>query len=145
MGVTAPEKLPPFAITFVLRSPEALVYYLGELARLANRTDSPKVPYVCIQGSDQPLFVALPAGRCEEDPLLEVDSGRGKLRRASASRGRLRSPSPVKRATKGRSDSKPVQCESGRSMHALNLLSQLMSLHKSAKDLPSTAVVRVID
>ena len=144
MGVTAPEKLPPFAITFVLRSPEGLVYYLGELARVANRSDSPQVPYVCIQGRYQPLFVALPAGHCE-DPLLEVDSGRGSFAVPPASAAETDKAHFCDEGDRGKIQFEPVQCESGRSLHALNLLSQLMSLQKSAKDLPSTAVVRVID
>lgn len=149
MGVTvtqqaAPATAPTLAITFVLRSPEALVYYLGELARVANRPDSPKVPYVCIQGRYQPLFVALPAGRCEA-PLLEVDSGRGSFAVPPASAAGTGNALFCGEGDEGKIRFEDVQCESGRSLHALNLLSQLMSLHKSAKDLPSTAVVRVIE
>ncbi|MEA2601363.1 MAG: hypothetical protein QOF89_2355 [Acidobacteriota bacterium] len=144
MGVTQQDSATAPAITLVLRSPEALVYYLGELARVANRSDSPKVPYVCIQGYYQPLFVALPAGHCE-DSLLEVDSGRGSfavpVSAAEADKTLLCNEGDV---GKIRFDV-GVQCESGRSLHALNLLSQLISLHKSAKDLPATAVVRVLD
>jgi hypothetical protein len=130
-------------VTLVLRSPEGLVYYLGELMRVANRKDdSPKVPYFCLQGHSQPLFVARPAGsdRCIES-LLEADAGRGRFsipapgqssELAECKKGEIR----FETATK---------CEPGRSMQALRLLSQLMSLQKSAKDLPSTAVVRVIN
>jgi hypothetical protein len=128
-------------VTLILRSPEGLVYYLGELMRVANRKDdSPRVPYFCLQGRSQPLFVARPADsdHCEES-LLEADAGRGRFSipgtsndLADCEEGELR----LETATK---------CEPGRSMHALRLLSQLMSLHKSAKDLPSTAVVRVLN
>jgi hypothetical protein len=132
-------------LTLVLRSPEGLVYYLGELMRVANanrKDDFPKVPYFCLQGHSQPLFVARPAGsdRCIES-LLEADAGRGRFsipapgqssELAECKEGEIR----FEMATK---------CEPGRSMQALRLLSQLMSLQKSAKDLPSTAVVRVIN
>lgn len=146
MGVTQQGAATAPVITLVLRSPEALVYYLGELTRVANRPDSPKVPYVCIQGRYQPLFLALPAGRCEA-PLLAVDSGRGSFAvpPASAAGTGNSNTFSCEEGDAGKVRFEDVQCESGRSLHALRLLSQLMSLHKSAKDLPSTAVVRVID
>jgi hypothetical protein len=37
-----------------------------------------------------------------------------------------------------------LQCNGGRSMHVLSLLSQLIALHKSAKDFPTTPAVKVI-
>ena len=129
-------------ITFVLRSPEALMYYLGELMRVANRQASPKMPYVCIQGRFQPVFVALPTGRCE-DGLLEADSGRGRYSVPPASLPGFGGASAP--CEKGELRIEDAQCEGGRSMQALRLVSQIMSLQKSAKDLPSTATVRLID
>jgi hypothetical protein len=35
-------------------------------------------------------------------------------------------------------------CDPGRSMHALTVVSQIIALQKSAKDLPTTSVVRVV-
>ena len=78
-------------VTFFLRSPEALLYYLGELARVENRQGSPKVPEVCIQDRYQPLFVAFPGGKCP-GAILSADSGEGAYsvpRWLPASRGRL--------------------------------------------------------
>ena len=38
----------------------------------------------------------------------------------------------------------PVACAPGRSMQSLSLVNQLISLQKSAKDLPGTGVIRTI-
>jgi hypothetical protein len=46
--------------------------------------------------------------------------------------------------SRGALELREPSCESGRSMQALRLLSQVMSLQKSAKDLPTPALVRVI-
>lgn len=126
-------------ITFVLRSPEALLYYLGELARVENRPGSPKVPEVCIQGRYQPLFLVLPGGKCS-DAVLSADSGQGVYAVPALSAGK---PSDSCRAGALRLTDPPV-CDAGRSMQAFSLLNQVMALQKSSKDLPATALVRVI-
>ncbi|HEX6862395.1 MAG TPA: hypothetical protein VF414_06255, partial [Thermoanaerobaculia bacterium] len=126
-------------VTFVLRSPEALIYYLGELARLENRKPDPLTPYVCIQGQYQPLFVALPEGTCA-DTLVDADTGRERYSIP---------PTTLANATdkceRGSLTLRKPECEGGRSMQALRLLNQIISLQKSAQDNPSTALVRVID
>jgi hypothetical protein len=126
-------------VTFVLRSPEALIYYLGELTRLENRATSPLTPYVCIQGKYQPLFVARLTGTCGEG-LVAADTGRERYSIP---------PTSLANATDscaaGSLDLRTPECEGGRSMQALRLLNQIISLQKSAKDNPSTALVRVID
>lgn len=127
------------ALTLFLRSPEGVIYYLGELMRSANRKDSPKIPYFCLQSHLQPLFVALPTGLCKET-LLEADAGRGGF---SVPAGQGGAQAPCEEGEIWLEDA--TKCEPGRSMQSLRLLSQLMSLQKSAKDLPSTAVVRVIN
>jgi len=129
--------------TFVLRSPEALVYYLGELMRVANRKESPKVPYFCVQGRLQPIFVALPAGRCK-DTQVDADTGRGAFSVPLSSE-----PGDERKCKEGELqlvDAMSAEsCQAGRSMQALRLLSQIMSLQKSAKDMPSSATVRLIN
>lgn len=127
-------------LTLVLRSPEALLYYLGELMRVANRKESPKIPYVCIQKHFQPLFVALPSGRCQGSQV-EVNGGRGSF-----------SVPPVSDTSAPEScDDGDIRledanrCDAGRSMQALRLVSQIMSMQKSAKDLPSAGVVRLLN
>jgi hypothetical protein len=125
--------------TFVLRSPESLLYYLGELARVANRQSLPKVPEVCIQGRYQPLFVAFPSGKCP-DAVLSADSGQGTY---SVPALGFAKPADECRPGALRLTDPPV-CDAGRSMQAFSLLNQVTALQKSAKDLPSTALVRVI-
>jgi hypothetical protein len=130
-------------VTFVLRSPEGVLYYLGELVRTANRQDSPKVPYICIQGQYQPLFVAQPSDECP-DSLVEVDSGGSKFSIPAVSLHPTKNQELSCTGFEGSLRLKEPDCESGRSMQALSLLTQIMSLQKSAKDIPSTALVRVI-
>ncbi|MFY9822108.1 MAG: hypothetical protein WAM82_12050 [Thermoanaerobaculia bacterium] len=129
--------------SFVLRSPEGLVYYLGELMRVANRSKSPKIAYLCIQGHMQPIFVAFPTGRCK-DTQVQADAGRG-----GYSVPQSLEPGDEKECKEGELQlvdaTSEKSCEGGRSMQALRLLSQLMSLQKSAKDMPSAAVVRLIN
>jgi hypothetical protein len=125
------------SITFALRSPEAVLYYLGELTRLANRKD-PLVPLICIQGQFQPLFLALPAGACSES-LVDADTGRERFSIPPTDLG-----ASAETCDAGALRLEEPACESGRSMQAISLLGQLISLQKSAKDLPSTSLVRVI-
>lgn len=132
------------ATTIVLRSPEGILYYLGELMRVANRQDDPYVPHVCIQGRSEPLFVALPEGKCD-DAFVRARSAWGdwmipkSTRRGGACQGgdgTLALTTPTTQTA--------VPCDPGRSMQAFRLLSQLISLQKSAEELPSPALVRVI-
>ncbi len=132
-----------FSVSFALRSPDALLNYLGDLARVENRKDAPKVPVVCIQKQFQPLFVAFPAGKCP-DTLLSVESSQGIYSvpapnpgKASyeCQEGELQLRSPGDQST---------ICDAGISMQAFRLLNQVISLQKSAKDLPAPALVRVI-
>jgi hypothetical protein len=130
-------------VTFLLRSPEAIIYYLGELARLGNREDNPKAAYVCVQGRYQPLFVALPAGSCP-DSLVDADSGRGKY--SIPPIGETLDEDVCDKDTEaGKLVLRKPACDSGRSMQALRLLNQLISLQKSAEDNPATGLVRLID
>lgn len=124
----------------VLRSPEAVLYYLGELMRVGDGAGA-SVPHICIQGQYQPLFLAVGLGSCPR-ALVEARSPWGDYAVPSASRQRQ----PVCACQDGQltypkdADS----CDSGRSMQALRLLSQLISLQKSSDELPSPALVRVI-
>ncbi len=178
----------------VLRSPEAVLYYLGELTRFANQTTDLWIPLVCIQGEFQPLFLAVPRSKQCEAPLVEAHSPWGEYVVAQTRQDRqhlawesecreVRASCDIahddgprgesdylewktggqkpcelcERAHKAdaagcqcrpgaliREDGKLESCDSGRSMQALRLLSQLISLQKSADELPSPALVRVI-
>ncbi|HSS78253.1 MAG TPA: hypothetical protein VLV54_16100 [Thermoanaerobaculia bacterium] len=124
--------------TFFLRSPEAILYYLGELMRLANREASPMVPYVCIQDRLQPLFVARPAGACTST-LIDAETAQERFAIPKSDPEKL-----VPCNMPGSLQLKPPTCDTGRSMHGLSLLSQVISLQKSAKDNPGTALVRIV-
>jgi hypothetical protein len=134
-------------ISFVLRSPEYLLYYLGELMRVENRQVAPKIPEVCIQNHFHPLFLAFPEGVCP-NALLSAESTQGaysipgldsdqKLDDCKEGALRLRDPGTGPK-------SGPPVCEAGRSMQVFSLLNQVMSLQKSAKDLPTPTLVRLI-
>jgi hypothetical protein len=133
-------------VNVILRSPEAILYYLGQLARVANRDDlEPVVPHVCIQGQLEPLFVAVPAGRCT-DTYVNVRSPWD-----SYAIPRRKQDAAVHCNDRGALTVSKLQdlgdpfCEPGRSMQAFRLLSQLISLHKSAAELPVPPLVRVLD
>jgi hypothetical protein len=123
-------------ITLFLRSPEAILYYLGELARIEE--DQGKAFYVCIGGKLEPLFVVQRRGGCRKS-LVEVTNGDGVAYSIPVNE----SSAPVLRCDKI-SEMRDLTCNPGRSMEALTIVSQLISLQKSAKDLPTTSVVRVV-
>lgn len=155
-------KAGPLAIRLYLRSPEAVLYYLGELVRVAAKQD--QAPVVCIQGELEPLFFAREAGfGCAMGAVdaeylgrrylipyqprgeladtgwaawtADVDSGGARCE------GRDGEGEPWSVA---RWEGSKTPCTPGRSMHSLSLLSQLFALQKSAEDLPSTSLVRVV-
>jgi hypothetical protein len=125
-------------VTFSLRSPEAIIYYLGQLARLEKQQN--KVYYVCLQRQPEPVFAPI---------FLILDKGcKGRLAEATTGDGN-KYFIPEKET---RSDStciaggelRDLACDPGASTTALSIVSQLIALQKSAKDLPTTSVVRVV-
>lgn len=103
-----------------LRSPEAILYYLGELMR--SREPSPTVRSPGIDGEKptrRSLFVARPRKRQDENVGVAVEY-------------------------RGVDYVIPGGEASGQSMHCLSLISQLLSLHKKSKDLPTTQAVTVV-
>jgi len=146
-----------------LRSPEAVLYYLGELVRVAEA--GKKLPLVCIHGKWEPLFFARKRDDgCREGVvqteylsaqyLIPASQGDGEqpwARWLTFEEGGERACHDTAACTSGEwsvadwtGDGKAVPCLSGRSMHSLSLLSQLFALHKSAEDLPSTSLVRIV-
>lgn len=108
-----------------LRSPEAIIYYLGEIARrLANdKFKSPCVSYVKSRRSEkivcrsgERLFVVRPGTNSAADVSVSFD---------------------------GQSYYIPSGAAGGRSMHCLALLAQLLALHKSRQELPTTPIVTI--
>jgi hypothetical protein len=106
------------------------------------------VPHVCIQGEWQPLFVAVRAGDCRNpDPFVVARSPWGDYaipRSEVSSWEQCSVPGAVEYRNLSRGVENGRFCAPGRSMQALRLLSQLISLQKSADELPSPALVRVI-
>ena len=152
-----------------LRSPEAILYYLGELARLEEYHSFTQ--RVCINSYFQPIFVAYsqrdePAkckGRLsvndseDKDVFIPPSCDPNSDREPNCRRDSCDRVDAVPVATAGKvlifdptsqpkvfALSSDLECNSGRSMHSLTLLSQLIALQKSAKDFPTTPTVRVI-
>ena len=140
----------------VLRSPQGVLYYLGEVARVWNE-DTKKVvaerrlplihvdhgsekPFQCPEEQGEtcvPLFLARePSNGCD-DALLRMEY-----------RGRTYIV-PEAMAETPETPETPQQwganlCHPGRSMQSLTLVSQLLSLQKKGEKLPGTALVRVV-
>jgi len=115
---------PALQVIFSLRSPEAMVYYLGELARTQNRQDSSMPPasigfdYPREPDQLEPLFVlSKNPNQSEMGAILEVEY---------------------------EGDKYVIPRNAGRSMHVLSLIHQLIGLQKKAADLPATTTVRII-
>lgn len=100
------------------RSTEAIIYYLGEIIRYQNADSSGKtlvrVP-VGRRGDSEPLFVLSPTS--VPDPLATI-------------------------TYRGTSYSAPAQ--GTRTAQVVNIVRQLISLNRSAKDIPTTNVLTVV-
>ena len=167
--------------TLHLRSPEGILFYLGELMRVEH--NSKKFPAVCIGNHLWPLFVAFEK---HEKPLCKAASvavkyegtefiipdrelkldKEGKISDPAAPQdpicrgldirpdGNISSPDqaqaePVQAQTKRVQPIKIIaeenlSCFGGMSMESFSLLTQLIALQKSAKDTPTTSLVRAI-
>jgi hypothetical protein len=155
-----------------LRSPESVLYYLGELARIEEYHDL--IPRVCINRSLQPIFVAYSAETALKDakakelrsckPLLQVEDGEHRkiliptahdpdnpkdstIPKEPCVSEKIQVPGYDQADTTKIGDLPPLeiwQCNSGRSMNSLILLTQLIGLQKAASQFPTTPSVRVI-
>lgn len=139
-----------YALT--LRSPEGVLYYLGELARLENRAAEKRVLLIhpCDYKSEcadhelpvTPLLVALDRqAHSECSSIIWVRSldgsdylipkGDGEVKRVSGMGDlQLAEASTI--------------CNTGETMHALELVSQLIGLQKTAKDFQTTNTVKIV-
>lgn len=155
-----------------LRSPEGVLYYLGELARVEEFHDL--TPRACINGRLQPIFVAYSSRGATPPtcaPALKVQEGEGQQlyipkeldpnNKHDFSSGYssldidfpvCSSPAPAPAFQGGKftfpqttiTPMTTLQCNGGRSMQSLSLLSQLIGLQKAASDFPTTPSVKVI-
>ena len=95
-----------------LRSPEAMIFYMGELIETQLKSENHYVPTL---GS-------------KERPFLKVVNGRP------------RGGAAVKVSHEGETYAIP-RADAGRSMHVLSLVSLILGLHREAKELPTTPTV----
>lgn len=111
----ADEKKPKFFI----RSPEAVLFFLGELARA--ELDGERPPQALDSAGQQkiPLFVVRKSALPPAGAAISVEY-------------------------EGAWYFIPEGPEGGRSMHVLSLLNQILSLHKSRQELPTTSAVTVV-
>ena len=101
-----------------IRSPEAVLFFLGEIAREELEGKSP--PQALDSGTGKvPLFVVRRSSTAPLDAALSVEY-------------------------EGEWYYIPSGAEGGRSMHVLSLVNQILSLHKSRPELPSTSAVTVV-
>lgn len=122
-----------------LRSPEAVLYYLGEIVRFEEAQT--KAPVIRIWGSGEearyePVFVArtLEAG-CATGSVMVRYGGISYLIPERQKPAQEETPTGFL---------VPLACNGGRSMQSLSLVSQIIAIQKSAQDMPGTTLVRTI-
>ncbi|HEX3531670.1 MAG TPA: hypothetical protein VH988_31815 [Thermoanaerobaculia bacterium] len=150
-----------------LRSPEGILFYLGELTRVEHNFN--RFPSVCIGDQLWPLFVALAEKGDRSVPACKIVSvavkyagtefiipDRVPRKEDIATPGicsglsvRPTSGIPASQASAKRDQQKIIEgkdlnCFGGMSMESFSLLTQLIALQKTAKDVPTTSVVRAI-
>jgi hypothetical protein len=126
-GDALPAQGPGAAITIFVRSPEAILYYLGEIVRAETGKDgfTPEIGLGgCGPDSHVPLFVATTAPEARPGAAVTVDYEGV--------------PYSIPR-----SDAND-RCHSDGSMHVLSLISELIAQQESASTAPVTGVVTVI-
>jgi hypothetical protein len=121
--VESPDGLSSLTTSF--RSPEAMLYYLGELARVQSRKVDSYVPKIAYRDADD--------GSANTVPLFVLNRGKS-----------VGSENAAAVEYDGDTYAIPAGDEGGQSMHALSLVNQLIDLQKKATDLPTTNTVRII-
>ena len=168
-GIPTPTSPRTMVVKLALRSPESILYYLGELARLEEYQGFTQ--RACVSKFMQPIFVAYSEESHVPDcssPLKIEDGDHEEVFIPPAcdpnnSKDRNCRPEMIQECsyhaeppTEQEAEEQvtfaailkrpltALQCNGGRSMHSLNLLSQLIALQKSAKDFPTTPTVKII-
>jgi hypothetical protein len=160
----------PATVTLHLRSPEGVLYYLGEIVRLENCTACSKkrIPLLALRREEGPsgeatfevvpIFVAFQQKGTDDvdrfyrscgKPAVSVTNAEGDRYAIPRLTWPPREPGHSKPLDRSKSPqenylSEADICDSGMSMNTLITVTQLIALHKSAKDFPSTGLVRVI-
>jgi hypothetical protein len=114
-------------ITVYFRSPHAMLYYLGEIMRVENRTENQYIPMIDVSHDPSVkslarLFYARKATDEDTTPCVSVDY------------------EGIRYVIPGDTDGKGKD----RSMQVLALVSQLIGLQKTSEEAPATGVVSVI-
>ncbi|HEX9445812.1 MAG TPA: hypothetical protein VGA73_16950, partial [Candidatus Binatia bacterium] len=104
---------------FFIRSPEAVLFFLGELMRSEIQGDTPPQMLDTAGPAKIPLFVVKKSALPPRDAALSVEYD-------------------------GAWYYIPDGAEGGRSMHVLSLVNQILSLHKARQELPTTSAVTVV-
>ncbi len=141
------------AITFHLRSPEGILYYLGQLLRLQHSAAG-LVQSVCYQPGEEPLpvFVVIqrqasdgPLQQCESAiDATDADNDRYFIPKGTSPVAGTSCDYPAIPGKRPELVARLSRCDAGMSTTTLNIVAQLIGLQKAAKDFPSTGVVRAI-
>jgi len=115
-----------------LRSPEAILYYLGEIIR-AEMKGKPFIPTIklnpkrCAEKPDAPLFVVHKKTYKDKSPIVTVTY-----------------EGTTYVIPKSSDDESSDECSVDRSMHVLSLVSLIIGKQKTSTPVPSTGVVSII-
>jgi hypothetical protein len=140
-------------IIFHLRSTEGIIYYLGQILRLEHFNGT--VPWIKIDHKLLPIFVGLPKDEHEEpsdvrlncDAFVDVTDSEGDryiIPRSFLPKAPDSGPHDANVDPLEYSLEKLKDCTPGMSLTTLNVVSQLIGLHKASKDFPTTPLVRAI-
>lgn len=143
--------------TLHLRSPEDIIYYIGQIVRL--ETYSQDVPRYALSthGSAPyrwvPIFVAFPPGHTDGHGDAYPGEKKAAVAVTDSDGDRYIIPAgpwPPKpfivfdSVTRDGYLGKLAEVDPGMSNEVLSILTELIALHKSAKDFPSTGLVRLV-
>ncbi len=119
----------------VLRSPEAMLYYLGEIAR-TQRDGQTTADGSVVQVDD-----GFPSIKYQE---LDAKTKNVKTARLFAVERGVASRSAVTVDYEGTTYSVPTTTKSDQSTHVLSMMSQIIAMQNKGSDLPGTATVHVV-
>ncbi|HSG40360.1 MAG TPA: hypothetical protein VLE27_12040 [Thermoanaerobaculia bacterium] len=132
------------AVELFLRSPEAILYYLGELVRVENRAVNPRVPMACLRGHFEPIFLVRTTGCTKRSIAAAYDGDRYFIPERETSNKPEPTCGDKAAVTNPEHYLAPLSCNGGRSTSALILVDQLIALQKSASDLPAPRLLRTV-
>jgi hypothetical protein len=143
-----------YAYALKLRSPEGVLYYLGQLARLEEQQGRALLIHVCDFGQScglkdepplLPLFVALQERPGCSRGIIQVQSFDNKnYLIPSGTVSQDVTPSLDEDFQDLKLTHTGKLCSPGRSMMALGMAAQLIGLQKTAKDFSTTTTVKLV-